>query len=84
MFHGISIYWKRSILVGITSAIGSIAWFTAFALTQAAYVKTVGQIELLFSIFVTQKIFKEGISRIEIISILFIVSSIVLLIYSTN
>ena len=52
MFNGILFYWKRSLLIGITSAIGSIAWFTAFALTQAAYVKTVGQVELLFSILV--------------------------------
>tara|TARA_B100001559_G_scaffold111615_1_gene93667 strand:+ start:108 stop:1013 length:906 start_codon:yes stop_codon:yes gene_type:complete len=84
MFNGILIYWKRSLLIGITSAIGSIAWFTAFALTQAAYVKTVGQVELLFSILVTQRIFKEGISRTEIFSILLILFSIVLLIYSTN
>tara|TARA_Y100000814_G_scaffold210911_1_gene156380 strand:- start:115 stop:1020 length:906 start_codon:yes stop_codon:yes gene_type:complete len=84
MFKGILSYWKRSLLIGFTSAIGSIAWFTAFALTQAAYVKTVGQVELLFSILVTQRIFKEGISRTEIFSIFLIVFSIVLLIYSTN
>ena len=70
--------------MGVTSAIGSIAWFTAFALTQAAYVKTVGQVELLFSILVTQRIFKEGISRTEIFSIFLIIASIVILIYSTN
>ena len=84
MFKGILFYWKRSLLVGVTSAIGSIAWFTAFALTQAAYVKTVGQVELLFSILVTQRIFKEGISRTEIFSIFLIIASIVILIYSTN
>ena len=84
MFNGILFYWKRSLLVGVTSAIGSIAWFTAFALTQAAYVKTVGQVELLFSILVTQRIFKEGISRTEIFSIFLIIASIVILIYSTN
>ena len=84
MFKGILFYWKRSLLVGVTSAIGSIAWFTAFALTQAAYVKTVGQVELLFSILVTQRIFKEGISRTEIFAIFLIIASIVILIYSTN
>tara|TARA_Y100000590_G_scaffold81007_1_gene89977 strand:+ start:675 stop:1577 length:903 start_codon:yes stop_codon:yes gene_type:complete len=79
-FKKIKLFWKTSALVGLTSAIGSIGWFTGFALTQVAYVKTVGQIELLFSILVTQKIFKEGINKIELTAILAVSSSILLLI----
>ena len=82
-FKKIKLFWKRSALVGLTSAIGSIGWFTGFALTQVAYVKTVGQIELLFSILVTQKIFKEGINKIELTAILAVTSSILLLIQNT-
>ena len=82
-FKKIKLFWKTSALVGLTSAIGSIGWFTGFALTQVAYVKTVGQIELLFSILVTQKIFKEGINKIELTAIRAVTSSILLLIQNT-
>jgi drug/metabolite transporter (DMT)-like permease len=84
IFREIVFHWKPSALVGITSALGSIGWFSAFALTQVAYVKTVGQIELVFSILVTQKIFREGMSRLEILAIMLIGTSILILIYNTK
>ena len=82
-FKKIKVFWRTSALVGLTSSVGSIGWFTGFALTQVAYVKTVGQIELLFSILITQKIFKEGINKIELKDILAVTSSILLLIQNT-
>jgi uncharacterized membrane protein len=69
--------------VGLTSAFGSIGWFTAFALTQVAHVKTIGQIELLLSILIAQKIFKEGLNKNEIIAIMAVTCGILLLIKST-
>ena len=83
-FYDIKCHWKSSSLVGVTSALGSIGWFSGFALTQVAYVKSVGQIELIFSILVTQKIFNEGLNKIEITSILLVFSSIVLLVQTTT
>lgn len=74
--------WKLCLAVGLTSAIGSIGWFTAFALTNAAYVKTVGQIELLFSILITHHFFKEKMSGKEILGMTMVVGSIILLVYS--
>lgn len=76
--------WKACLAVGLTSALGSIGWFTAFALTNAAYVKTIGQVELLFSILVTHKIFKEHISKTEILGMLLVVGSIILLVFSID
>jgi len=73
--------WKPSLLVGITSALGSIGWFTAFALTQAAYVKTVGQVELIFTLFITHKIFKEKVTAKEVMGMLLVVGGILLLAY---
>ena len=81
-FAKIFVHWRLSSLVGLTSTLGSIGWFTAFALTQVAYVKTVGQIELIFSLFVTHKIFKERLNKSEGIAIFLMISSILLLIYS--
>ncbi len=83
-FHSIYLYRGRSALVGITSALGSIAWFSAFALTEVAYVKAVGQLEVIFSILVTQKLFKEGMNRIEMLAVFLIGISILILIYSTS
>jgi drug/metabolite transporter (DMT)-like permease len=75
---------KLSTLVGLTSIIGSIGWFTAFVLTNVAYVKTVGQIELLFSIFIAHKIFKEKFNKTEIFGSLLVIISILILIAIIN
>ena len=83
-FRSIYSYRNKSALVGLTSALGSIAWFSAFALTEVAYVKAVGQIEVIFSILVTQKLFKEGMNRLELLAVFLIGISILVLVYSTN
>lgn len=51
--------------IGIMSMAGSFCWFTAFTLQNAAYVKAVGQIELIFSLLVTVLFFKEKITLRE-------------------
>ena len=48
--------------IGIMSMAGSFCWFTAFTLQNAAYVKAVGQIELILSLMVTVFFFKEKIT----------------------
>lgn len=73
-------HWKAASLVGLTSTLGSIGWFTAFALTNAAYVKTVGQVELLFALFLSHHFFKEHINKKEIAGMVLVVGSIILLI----
>ena len=80
-FLDIAKNWKTSIYVGLTSTLGSIGWFTAFALTNAAYVKTVGQIELIFALLISHKIFKEKINILEIMGMVLVVGSILLLVY---
>jgi drug/metabolite transporter (DMT)-like permease len=57
--------WRTSGLVGVTSLAGSLCWFTAFTLQNAAYVKAVGQVELLFSILASVLFFKERIAARE-------------------
>ena len=58
--------WRVAGLVGLTSMIGSICWFTAFTLQNAAYVNAVGQIELLFSLGIGAIVFGERITRREL------------------
>ena len=57
--------WRKSIWMGIASMGGSLGWFTAFALMNAAYVFAVGQVEVIFSIAASVLVFKERLTRRE-------------------
>lgn len=74
--------WRIAGLVGITSMVGSICWFTAFTLQTVAYVKAVGQAELILSILASTLVFRESISRRELAGIALLLASILLLIGS--
>jgi len=54
-----------STFIGATSAVGSICWFTAFALQNASYVRAVGQIEVVFTLLVSALYYRERISPSE-------------------
>ncbi|MEM7376766.1 MAG: DMT family transporter [Pseudomonadota bacterium] len=66
--------------VGLTSALGSAGWFTAMTLENVALVKTVGQIEILFTLAITRRVFKEAISGVEYLGIALVVLSVVLVV----
>ena len=72
--------WRVSSLVGMTSMCGSFGWFVAFALQNAAYVKAVGQVELVFTFLASYFIFKERSTRKELAGIALIVVSILVLV----
>lgn len=55
-----------SSFIGATSAIGSICWFTAFALESASYVRAVGQIEVVFTLLIAAFYYRERISPLEL------------------
>ena len=65
--------------VGISSVLGSWGWFTAYALMHPAYVKTVGQVEMIVALVISQRLFKESLSVVEFCGIGLIVLSIVML-----
>mgnify|MGYP001828052122 CR=1 FL=1 len=72
--------WRVAGLVGITSMIGSICWFKAFTLQNAAYVNAVGQIELLFSLIIGALFFGDNIGKREWQGLLLLTCSIVMLV----
>ena len=65
--------------MGITGTLGSIGWYTAFALQEAAIVKTVGQIEFIFTVILTYVFFKERIGKVEWIGMSLVLFSVLLL-----
>lgn len=71
--------WRLSVPMGVTSMLGSLGWFTAFALQTAAYVKAVGQIELVFTFLFSVFWLKEKSSRQEITGIALIVASLAII-----
>lgn len=73
--------WRVSGLVGITSALGSMGWFTAFTLQNAAYVKALGQVELIFAFIASGFWLKENTSAKEIIGIGLIIASLILIVW---
>lgn len=72
--------WRVSVWTGLTSMLGSLGWFVAFTLQNAAYVKALGQVELIFTFIGSYFVFKERSSLREIIGVLLVVASILCLI----
>ncbi|MEO0567676.1 MAG: DMT family transporter [Pseudomonadota bacterium] len=70
----------KAVWIGITSLMGSVGWFTAFAMQNAAYVFAVGQIEVIFSIVASVAFFKEKITRREVLGMVLLTASIILLV----
>ena len=69
------------VFIGLTSMLGSFGWFAAYALQNAAYVKTLGQVEFLFTLLLTWFYFKEKVERHEYFAMLLICLSAVLIIW---
>ncbi|PIW26316.1 MAG: hypothetical protein COW30_15755 [Rhodospirillales bacterium CG15_BIG_FIL_POST_REV_8_21_14_020_66_15] len=76
------VHWKWSAAVGAVGMAGSIAWFLAFTMQNAAYVRALGQVELVFTFIASIFFFKEKVTRLEVIGIALIVAAILLLILS--
>ena len=72
--------WRVAVWVGLSGAVASIGWFTAMTIQQAALVRALGQIELVFTIASSTLIFRERIMRLELIGIFLVVAGILILI----
>ena len=57
---------RGAVWVGLMSMGGSFCWFYAFTLQNAAYVKALGQIELMLSLLASVLVFREKVTGREI------------------
>ena len=73
---------KLSSLAGFFGFSATISWFYSFSLVQAALVRAVGQIELLFSYISSRFMFKEKIRIIEIFGIVIFIFGLILVIFN--
>jgi len=72
--------WKISGWVGLSGMLGSAGWFTAMTIQNAAYVRALGQIELVFTFAASYFFFHERTNRIELLGIFLIVGGILILV----
>ena len=79
----ISAVWSArrvALWIGLTSMGGSFCWFLAFTLQNAAYVKALGQAELILSVLASTLFFRERITGREAAGMAVLVCSILMLI----
>lgn len=72
--------WKVALFTGFVGATASFGWFMAMTLQQAAVVKALAQVEMLFTFAASVFFFKEKINRIETAGCILIVAGILVLV----
>jgi drug/metabolite transporter (DMT)-like permease len=60
------VHWRSSAVVGVLSVCGSAGWALALALENAAKVRTLGQVELLFTFAVSRWLLHDRHTRAEL------------------
>lgn len=71
--------WKPALVVGLAGASASLGWFSAMTLQNAAIVKALAQVEMLFAFGTSVFLFHEKINRYEMAGCMLIVAGIVVL-----
>jgi drug/metabolite transporter (DMT)-like permease len=71
--------WRVAAWAGVSGMIASAGWFTAMTIQNAAYVRALGQIELLFTFAASVFLFHERPNRIEVAGIVLVVGGILVL-----
>ena len=73
------IHWRSAMWVGTLSACGSACWFTGFALSEVALVRSVGQIEIVFTLLFSRFYLKEILKRGDVVGLGFVVIGVLLI-----
>ncbi|WP_119168992.1 DMT family transporter [Algihabitans albus] len=76
--------WRVSAWVGAAGMAASVGWFTAMTLENAAHVRALGQVELVFSLAASCLFFKERSTAVELLGIAAVVGGIVILLLGTG
>ncbi|MCG9720774.1 DMT family transporter [Shewanella sp. Isolate7] len=76
--------WRRpklTLAISVTSCLGSIGWFSAMALEAVPYVKTLGQVEVFFTLLVAGGYLKQKVKPKEMTALLLIAVAAILVIW---
>lgn len=75
----VTIGWRKTLPVGVAGMLGSLGWFAAFSLQNAAYVRAVGQVEIVFTLLASRLIFGERMGWREAIGTVLVILSVLIL-----
>lgn len=73
---------RTTVLTSATSCFGSICWFSAMAIQHVAYVKTLGQIEVLLTLFIASFWLKQKVKKHEFIGLILIALAAILVMWA--
>jgi drug/metabolite transporter (DMT)-like permease len=74
--------WRASVLAGGMGALASAGWFTAFAMTSAANVRTLGMVEVVFSYLVSHRLLREKLTGAERCGLLLVLVGVAALLFA--
>lgn len=63
---------KLVIMTSVASVIGSFGWFSAMSLQAVPYVKTLGQVEVFFTMLISYFWLKESVKRKEFVALILV------------
>jgi drug/metabolite transporter (DMT)-like permease len=72
--------WRSSMWAGTLSACGSACWFTGFVLTDVALVRSVGQIEIVFTLLFSRFYLHETLKRGDVAGLTLVVAGVLLIV----
>ena len=72
--------WRVAVPAGVSGWAASACWFTAMTIQNAAYVRAVGQIELVFTFLSSWFLFRERSKPAEVVGVILICAGIVVLV----
>jgi drug/metabolite transporter (DMT)-like permease len=72
--------WRVAAWAGASGMIASACWFTAMTIQNAAYVRALGQIELVFTFAASILLFHEWPNRIEVVGIVLVIAGLLILV----
>jgi len=72
--------WRSSAWVGTLSCCGSACWFSAFALAPVAMVRSLGQVEMVFTLLFSRFYLQEKIRRADLAGLLLVVAGVALIV----
>ncbi len=73
---------KTTLATSMTSCLGSICWFSAMALQHVAYVKTLGQVEVLLTMIISALWLKTRVKSHEVVGLLLIAIAAILVMWA--
>ena len=75
--------WRSSAWVGTLSAMGSACWFTAFAMAPIGLVRSVGQVEIVFTLLFSRFYLKETLKSGDVAGLVLVVGGVLLIVLAS-